>query len=93
MPRGPWVGYERFCPLARALDVVGERWTLVIVQELQKRSMRYGELRRRLPGIGRSVLADRLRKLKTAGVLARRAGAVGESTQYELTDRGRLKLA
>ena len=34
MPRGPWTGYGRFCPLARALDVVGERWTLVIIQEL-----------------------------------------------------------
>ena len=89
MPRRAWRGYERFCPLARALDVVGERWSLVIVQELQKHSMRYGELQRRLPGIGTSVLADRLRKLETAGVLRRRAGPVGESTRYELTERGR----
>ena len=88
MPRQTWAGYERFCPLARALDVVGERWSLVIVQELQKRSMRYGELQRRLPGIGTSALADRLRKLETAGVLDRRAGPVGESTRYELTERG-----
>ncbi len=89
MPRTPWTGYGRFCPLARALDVVGERWTLVIVQELQKRSMRYGELARRLPGIGTSVLADRLRKLEAAGVIERRAGAVGDGVDYELTDRGR----
>lgn len=89
MPRRPWEGYERFCPLARALDVVGERWTLVIVQELQKRSMRYRELRRRLPGIGTSVLADRLRTLEAAGVVERRAGAVGDGVRYGLTDRGR----
>jgi DNA-binding HxlR family transcriptional regulator len=87
--RNPWRGYGRFCPLARALDVVGERWTLVIIQELQKRSLRYGELNRRLPGIGTSVLADRLRKLEAAGVVQRRAGVVGEGVGYELTDRGR----
>ena len=44
MPASAWTGYGRFCPLARALDVVGERWTLVIVQELLKRPSRYGEL-------------------------------------------------
>jgi DNA-binding HxlR family transcriptional regulator len=88
MPRGPWVGYRRFCPLARALDVVGERWTLVIVQELQKRPMRYGDLLGRLPGIGTSVLADRLRKLQAASVVERSAGSVGEGTTYRLTDRG-----
>jgi DNA-binding HxlR family transcriptional regulator len=89
VPRTPWKGYERFCPLSRALDVAGERWTLVIVQELLKRSMRYGELSGRLPGIGTSVLADRLRKLEAAGVVERRAGAVGDGVLYELTDRGR----
>jgi len=61
----------------------------VIVQELQKRSMRYGELTGRLPGIGTSALADRLRKLEAAGVVERRAGGVGEGVVYQLTDRGR----
>jgi len=89
MPRTPWEGYGRFCPLARALDVIGERWTLVIVQELQKRAMRYGELQGRLPGIGTSALSDRLRKLETAGVVERRAGAVGGGVRYGLTERGR----
>ena len=50
MPKAPWTGYGRFCPLAHGLDVVGDRWTLVIVQELMKRTSRYGELLRRLPG-------------------------------------------
>ena len=89
MPPSAWTGYGRFCPLARALDVVGERWTLVIVQELLKRPSRYSELARRLPGIGTNVLADRLRKLETAGVAERIPGPVGEGVTYALTDRGR----
>ena len=87
MPPGPWTGYGRFCPLARALDVVGERWSLVIIQELLKRPSRYGELQARLPGIGSSVLADRLRRLEQAGVVARQPGAVGAGVLYALTDR------
>jgi DNA-binding HxlR family transcriptional regulator len=69
--------------------VIGERWTLVIVQELMKRPSRYGELLERLPGISTSVLADRLRRLETAGVLERRPAPVGEGNLYELTARGR----
>jgi DNA-binding HxlR family transcriptional regulator len=88
MPNKVWTGYGRFCPLARALDVVGERWTLVIVQELMKHPRRYGDLAQRLPGIGTSVLADRLRKLETAGVVERRPGRVGDGVAYALTDRG-----
>lgn len=89
MPKAAWTGYERFCPLARALDVIGERWTLVIVQELLKRPSRYGELLGRLPGISTSVLADRLRTLERAAVVAREPGAVGAGVRYTLTDRGR----
>ncbi len=89
MPKTAWEGYGRFCPLARALDVVGDRWTLVIVQELLKRSARYSDLARRLPGIGTTVLADRLRKLETAGVVQRRPRRVGEGVEYALTERGR----
>lgn len=88
MPKAPWTGYGRFCPLARALDVVGERWTLVIVQELMKRPYRYSDLARRLPGIGTTVLADRLRKLEVAGVFERRPGGVGEGVVYAATERG-----
>jgi DNA-binding HxlR family transcriptional regulator len=92
MPKKAWTGYGRFCPLARALDVVGERWTLVIVQELMKRPSRYGDLAQRLPGIGTSVLADRLRKLDAAGVVERQPGAVGAGVAYALTERG-IRLA
>jgi DNA-binding HxlR family transcriptional regulator len=89
MPRTAWSGYGRFCPLARALDVIGERWTLIIVQELLKRPSRYTELLARLPGIGTSVLADRLRTLERAEVVVRQPGPVGGGVVYTLTDRGR----
>ena len=89
MPRTAWAGYGRFCPLARSLDVIGERWTLVIVQELMKHSRRYGELNRRLPGIGSTVLADRLRKLETSGLVERHPGPIGTGVVYALTERGR----
>ena len=88
MPSRPWTGYGRFCPLSRALDVIGERWTLVIVQELLKQPRRYGALLDRLPGISTSVLADRLRRLERAGVVAREPGAVGAGVVYTLTARG-----
>src|SRR5260370_644115 len=88
MPSRPWSGYGRFCPLSRALDVIGERWTLVIVQELLKQPRRYGALLDRLPGISTSVLADRLRRLERAGVVAREPGAVGAGVVYTLTARG-----
>jgi DNA-binding HxlR family transcriptional regulator len=74
--------------LARALDVVGDRWTLVIVQELMKRPSRYGELARRLPGVGTTVLADRLRKLESAGLVERRVGPMGAGVSYAVTERG-----
>jgi DNA-binding HxlR family transcriptional regulator len=88
MPRTAWNGYRRFCPLARALDVIGDRWTLVIVQELLKRSSRYNDLARRLPGVGTTVLAERLRKLEVAGVVERRARGIGKGVEYALTERG-----
>jgi DNA-binding HxlR family transcriptional regulator len=68
--------------------VVGDRWTLVIVQELMKRPSRYGDLSQRLPGIGTSLLSDRLRKLTAAGVVQRQPRPVGEGVAYALTERG-----
>jgi len=67
---------------------VGERWTWVIVHELASSARRYSDLQRRLPGIGTSVLADRLRKLEQAGLVERSLGAVGEGVSYRLTESG-----
>jgi DNA-binding HxlR family transcriptional regulator len=88
MPKNAWNGYGRFCPLARALDVVGDRWTLVMVQELSKRPSRYTDLSRRLPGIGSTVLVERLRKLEAGGVVERRPRGIGDGVEYALTERG-----
>ena len=83
-----WTGYQRFCSLSRALDLVGERWTLPLIQELLFEPARYSELRRRLPGIGSNILSDRLRKLEHHGIVYRSAAPIGQGVLYELTDRG-----
>ena len=76
--------YDQYCALAKALDVVGDRWTLLIVRELLVRPSRYSELQDGLKGIATNLLAERLRQLEGAGVIGRDA-----ESRYELTDRGR----
>lgn len=81
--------YHQFCPAARALDVVGERWTLLVVRELLFGPKRYTDLQEGLPGIGPNVLAERLRTLEAAAVIAkRRLPPPAASTVYELTELG-----
>ena len=63
--------YRQYCGLARALDVIGERWSLLIVRELLDGPRRYNELLEGLPGIATNLLADRLRRLEAEGVLCR----------------------
>jgi DNA-binding HxlR family transcriptional regulator len=82
--------YRERSGLAAALDVVGERWTLLIVRELLRAPRRYGELLEALPGIGTNLLVNRLRDLEAAGVIGRvLAPAPQAAVVYELTDRGR----
>jgi DNA-binding HxlR family transcriptional regulator len=82
--------YDQFCALARALDVVGDRWTLLIVRELFARESRYSDLRDALPGIATNLLAERLRQLQEAGVIeAYDAPPPVRATVYRLTARGR----
>jgi DNA-binding HxlR family transcriptional regulator len=82
--------YDQFCPAARALDVVGERWTLLIVRELLFSGRRYTDLMNALPGVGPNVLAERLRTLDESGlVVKRKLPPPAASTVYELTDLGR----
>jgi len=82
--------YGQYCAVARALDVVGDRWALLIVRELLLRgSCRYTDLRDGLPGIATNLLAARLRDLEGAGVLRRvDAPPPVATTVYELTSRG-----
>lgn len=82
--------YGQFCGLAHALDVVGERWSLLIVRDLLVGPRRYTDLRRGLPRIPTNVLSARLKELEEAGVAQRRALPRPQgSVVYELTDYGR----
>ena len=87
MPSTAWDGYHRFCPLSRGLDVLGDRWTMIVVHELMGGPLRYGELKQRLPGIGNNVLADRLKRLEAAGLTVRQAADVGQGVYYAVTER------
>jgi DNA-binding HxlR family transcriptional regulator len=81
--------YGQHCALARALDVVGDRWTLLIVRELLARPCRYGDLRDGLPGIATNLLADRLRSLEAAGIITKEDAAPPVATPvYALTPWG-----
>lgn len=82
--------YGQYCALARALDVVGDRWTLLIIRELFARDCRYSDLYDALPGIATNLLADRLRQLQAEGVIeAYDAPPPVRATVYRLTPRGR----
>jgi DNA-binding HxlR family transcriptional regulator/putative sterol carrier protein len=82
--------YGDGCAIARALDVVGERWALLVVRDLLLGPKRYTDLRRGLPGASPNVLSQRLRELEDAGVVQRRKlPPPAASRVYELTDWGR----
>ncbi|MGH7737221.1 MAG: winged helix-turn-helix transcriptional regulator [Candidatus Tyrphobacter sp.] len=82
--------YGEYCALAKALEIVGERWTLLIVRELMaRRTARYTDLRNGLPGIASNLLADRLRELEGAGIVVREDPPPPVATAvYRLTARG-----
>jgi DNA-binding HxlR family transcriptional regulator len=82
--------YGQFCALAKALDVIGDRWTLLIVRELMLRGpCRYTDIRVGVPGIATNLLAERLRDLEDAGVIGREdAPPPVATTLYRLTERG-----
>lgn len=83
--------YGQFCGLAHALDVVGERWTLLIVRELASGPKRYTDLADALDGIGTSLLASRVRQMESDGVIQRRLALdqPGSTVVYELSRAGR----
>ena len=75
--------YGHYCALARGLDVIGDRWVLLIVRELLSGPRRYGELAHGLPGIATNLLAERLRAMRTNGLVART-----DDDRYQLTEWG-----
>jgi DNA-binding HxlR family transcriptional regulator len=77
------VKYDQYCPISRALDVIGDRWTLLIVRDLVVGTTRFNDLSRGLPGLSRSLLTKRLRQLERADLVERLDG------EYHLTAAGR----
>ena len=81
--------FDQYCPVAHALSLVGERWSLLIVRELLHGPKRYTDLTHGLPGIGTNILAARLRDLEESGVVQKRTlPPPAASTVYELTEYG-----
>ncbi len=81
--------YQQYCGVARALDVLGERWTLLIVRDLLLGPRRFGELAVQLPGVGTDLLTARLRTLQDHGLVERHElGGVGGGVAYGLTSEG-----
>jgi len=74
--------YRQYCWLARGLDVIGDRWVLLVVRELLPGPRRYGELLDGLPGIATNLLAERLRTMEANGLVSR------DGDRYALTERG-----
>ena len=85
--------YGQFCPIARSLEILGDRWTLLIVRDMLVGTRHFNDLERGLPGISRALLAGRLRHLQQAGVIEKRPGAGRASTEYHLTEAGRGLLS
>lgn len=81
--------YGQFCPVAQALEIVGERWTLLIVRELLCDNYRFNEILNGVPLMSRSLLAQRLRSLEDAGIVERRQREGGSTFEYHLTEAGR----
>ncbi|HYJ69575.1 MAG TPA: helix-turn-helix domain-containing protein [Nocardioidaceae bacterium] len=82
-------GYDQYCPIAHALNLVGERWALLVVRELMHGPKRYTDLAGNL-GIGTNILAARLRDLEAHGIVTKRTLPPPSATRvYDLTDYGR----
>lgn len=83
---GAMSGYGQFCPVAKAMEVLDERWTLLVVRELVLGSRRFNELRRGNPRMSPALLSKRLRSLEVAGVVRREM--IGGRAAYTLTEAG-----
>jgi DNA-binding HxlR family transcriptional regulator len=82
-------GYGQFCPLARAAEILSERWTLLIVRELLCGSVRFNQLQRGVPRMSSALLSRRLKELEHAGIIERRPSREGRGWDYAITQAGR----
>ncbi len=87
MLRWGMTGYGQFCSVARAHEVLGGRWTLLVVRELLCGSRRFNDIRRGIPRISRTMLSERLQELAAIGAIERAEGEHGP--EYLLTEAGR----
>jgi DNA-binding HxlR family transcriptional regulator len=81
--------YGQYCPVARAIEIIADRWTPLIIRELLAGIHRFNDLDRGLPGISRPLLAERRRRLEHAGIVERRTSSDGANAGYYLTDAGK----
>jgi len=81
-------GYGQFCPIAKASEILAERWTPLVLRELVCGSTRFNEIHRGVPLMSRGLLAQRLRVLCDAGLVERRAASTGHGHEYHLTQAG-----
>ena len=81
-------GYGQFCPVAKAAEIVAERWTPLVLRELICGSHRFNDLQRGVPLMSPSMLTQRLRTLQRAGVIERRPAQRGRGWEYHLTEAG-----
>ena len=79
--------YGQYCPVARAAEILGDRWTLLIVRDLLNGTRHFNDFERGLPGISRALLADRLRRLQKMGVIEKRTTG-SRNTEYQATSAG-----
>jgi DNA-binding HxlR family transcriptional regulator len=82
--------HDEECAVACTADIIGSKWTAIIVHDLSEGARRFSELERSCPGISPRTLSERLRILEQEGVLVRRSGR--RRVEYELTDKGRALL-
>lgn len=81
--------YGQYCPIAKAVEILGDRWTLLIVRDLLTGTCHFNDLERGLPGISRALLAERLRRLQRMGLLEKERHRHGrKKTAYHLTEAG-----
>lgn len=84
----PMKGYGQFCPVAKACEIFGERWTPLVIRELMCGSTRFNDIRRGVPLMSPTLLVKRLRALEQAGIVERKADNTGRNVEYRLTQGG-----
>ena len=86
--------YGQYCPIAQALEILGDRWTLLIIRDMLSGTQHFNSIRRGLPGISSALLAQRLRHLEQNGIVEKRITNAGrKTTEYHLTEAGRALKA